>query len=294
MPGKEALMTKCGNCGTDNPPTATYCVNCGVALTPLPLPSAITYQPPATATSVPNRGGLPIVAVVVMAILILTLMIWMVSSLFSGPASKTVSISGDRAPDLILADADAALNKVNAMRYSMDASFSNLPGAGDKPIQLALSGEIVRPDRYTMRGADVGEVLVVGDNSWQRRDASAAWVKRAGSSGIGGLIDPSALADSSQYYTNVMRLSDEIIGGVDCYHLKFDVDAAKLAAASSGLDLGKATIAAEVWVGKADSLQRQMQLLIKLPTSSGNISGTMRIGLSSFNDPITITPPIGL
>ncbi len=276
-------MIKCSKCGIDNPPTATYCINCGAALPPMP---------PETASGVAKRGGLPIIwlavglagLVVVVAIAVL---------LLNRSGTTTISISSDHAPALILADADAALNKVNTMRYSMDASFNNLPGAGDKPSQLTLSGEIVRPDRYTMRGSGIGEALVIGDSNWQRHDANSAWVKQAGSSGIGGLIDPSALADSSQYYTNVLRLNDEAIVGVDCYHLKFDVDAAKLAAASSGLNLGNASIAAEVWVGKADSLQRQMQLVIKLPSSSGNINGTVLIKLSGFNDPITITPPAG-
>ena len=277
-------MIKCSNCGADNPPTATYCINCGAVLLPVP---------PASASVVSNRGGLPIVWLA-MGLAALVVVVFVAILLLNQSGTKTVSISGDRPPALILADADAALNKVNTMRYSMDASFSNLPGAGDKPSQLTLSGEIVRPDSYTMRGSGIGEVLFIGADSWQRHDANAAWAKQAGSSGIGGLIDPSALADSSQYYTNVLRLSDEAVGGVDCYHLKFDVDASKLAAASSGLNLGNATIAAEVWVGKTDSLQRQMQLMIKLPTSSGNISGTVLIKLSGFNDPITITPPAGL
>lgn len=283
-------MSKCSNCGNDNPPTAAYCLNCGATLRPA-APAAPAYQQAAASPPLPKRGGLPIVWLAV-GLVALAAVAAVVVLLLNQNNSRTVVLSGERAPAVILADADAALNSVNTMRYNMTASFSNLPGAGDKPSQITLSGEIVRPDRYTMRGADIGEALVIGADRWQRRAPGNNWVKQAGGSGLGGLIDPNALADSSKYYTNALRLSDADVNGVTCYRIKFDVDAAKLKAAASGLDLGNATIAAEVWIGKADNLQRQMQLMIKLPSSGGEISGTVLIKLSGFNDPtINIAPP---
>ncbi len=282
-------MIKCSNCGNDNPPGAAYCINCGAVLAP-PTPAMPAYLQAASVTPLPKRVGFPFVWLVTGLVVLVAVAVVIVLLLTQGGA-KTITLSGERTPARILADADAALNNANTMRYSMDASFSNLPGAGDKPSQLTLSGEIVRPDRYTMRGTGIGEVLVIGANSWQRRTPTGNWVKQASDSGIGGLIDPTALADSSKYYTNVQRLSDETIDGVDCYHLKFDVDATKLKASTNGLNLGNATIATEVWVGKQDNLQRQMQLAIQLPAAGVNISGTMRIKLSGFNDPLTITPP---
>lgn len=225
------------------------------------------------------------IAALVMVIIVILLLI------NQNGAVKNVALGGSadtQTAEAILAAADAALSSTNTMSYTMAASFSNLPGGGDTPSQLTLSGAIVRPDRYTMSGSGVGDVLVIGPDSW-RRALGGDWVK--GSSGLGGLIDPNTLADSSKYYTDVQRLSDEGIDGVACYHLKFTVDTARLKSATNGPDLSSASIVADAWIGKQDSLERQLRLLINLPTSGGNISGTVNIKLAGFNQPITIEPP---
>ncbi len=233
-------------------------------------------------------GRLGWILIGLVAVALVGAAVWLV---VGGGGTKPVTLTGNRAPALLLADADAAMNKVATMRYTMTATFSNLPGGGNQPSQLTLSGEIVRPDRYTMRSPLIGEIVVIGKDSWLKRPGTSDWAKQTGDTGLGGLIDPNSLADSSKYYTDVLRLNDEAVDGVDCYHLKFGVDSGKLKAANAGLAIEGANIAAEVWVGKEDHLQRRMSLVITLPSNGASINSTVDIKLAGFNDSITIDAP---
>lgn len=186
----------------------------------------------------------------------------------------------------ILAAADAAQDKLTSLRYVMRASFDNLPGSKG-PTNLDLRGEIVRPDRYTLAGATVGDYIVIANDTYFKQAGGSTWVKTDQPQLGSVLINPNKpLGDYAGYYKDAVLLADEQVAGVACYHLKLNLSGSDL----GGL-AGSSSIAVEAWIGKADNLERKVLLDLSLPGSAQAIRTRVETTFSDFNAAIKIDPP---
>ncbi len=243
-----------------------------------------TYQPPFYPPPPRKRGprlGL------LLSLAVVSLLLAGLAYLLLQPKGGSVTLGLATADARsILAAADAAQDKLTSLRYVMRASFDKLPGSTG-PTNLDLRGEIVRPDRYTLAGAAVGDYIVIASDTYFKQVGGSSWVKTDQPQPGSVLINPNKpLGDYASYYKDAVVLADEQVAGVACYHLKLNLSGSDL----GGL-AGSGSIAVEAWIGKADSLERKVLLDLSLPGSAQAIRTRVETTFSDFNAAIKIDPP---
>ncbi len=201
----------------------------------------------------------------------------------------------------IIAKAYAATTELQS--YRMFSSIkSTLEG---KTSEATFETEFVAPDHHrgkaTMNG-DWVEFIIIGDKQYIRdSDPSRTTSGGVSSSSILSKEDTLKIIDS---LTDLEKLPDEKIEGVDCIHYwgMVDVDRvieeqkAKLDPRQphyqemlKGLEnMRGMKVQVELWIGKEDYLIRQLRQDMEVP-----LEGTSRVTVKyyDFNEPITIGPP---
>lgn len=204
-------------------------------------------------------------------------------------------------PQSVMAKAYTATTELQS--YRMFSSIkSTLEG---KTSEATFETEFVAPDRHrgkaTMNG-DWVEFIIIGDKQYIRdSDPSRTTSVGVSSSSILSKEDTLKIIDS---LTDLEKLPDEKIEGVDCIHYwgMVDVDRvieeqkAKLDPRQphyqemlKGLeDMRGMKVQVELWIGKEDYLIRQLRQDMEVP-----LEGTSRVTVKyyDFNEPITIEPP---
>lgn len=188
----------------------------------------------------------------------------------------------------ILKAADAAQDKLTSLRYTMTASFENLPSS-NQPTSIEMRGEIVRPDRYTMSSDRIGDYIVIAKDTYFRHPGSEDWLKVDQTPLGATLVDPNTLGDFASYYKDATLLADEQVADVDCKRIRLNLAADELSG-SGGSPFGAQAVEAEFWVGKADSLPRKLVLNLSLGQNEP-IRTRVETTFSDFGADIEIEAP---
>ena len=189
------------------------------------------------------------------------------------------------------------------MHYQTQAGFYGLeppaPGLTDTTVlTLTLVGDVERPSSYTMRAdtSQIGDFVVIGDNTWTRRDNSPHWVQQP-TADIGlGPVNPLGIAAYMRYYkpTTPHELGTETVDGTLLHHLRFDVDTQRMLAETNqtpnGAPLTQSNLTADVWIRDTDHLLDHLSLAVDA-AGKGII---IRTTLSNYDIQLTIDPPTDL
>jgi len=148
-------------------------------------------------------------------------------------------------------------------------------------------GDVLLPDRAQFQRAydneQPGEEIVVGATGYWRDDAApGGW----NSGPIREFTsNPARWVPLSQDYASSVRLADETINGIACYHLRFTVNLDPDKTGVSGAGTG------EAWIAQVD--YALVKAIYDLQYQSFRDSGSMKLTLelSQLNEPVSIVPP---
>jgi len=160
-----------------------------------------------------------------------------------------------------------------------------------------VDGDVEVPDRMhakiggTFAGIAVNtELIVVGHDYWLKTPFVGGWRSIDVATTPLAFFDPeTGLLPIIRDASDLSRDGSEKVGDVDCYRVKGNVSADKLAPLISAEPSGE-TLPIEIWVGKDDSLLRRLR--VSGPVSPGEGDDASRtIELSEFGEPVDISPP---
>jgi hypothetical protein len=177
--------------------------------------------------------------------------------------------------------------------------------------------EFVFPDRLhaiITSGEETDEFIVVGDKQYVKSGDMSRNTIIAFSNSATSMLSKEATLKILDSLTDLQRLPDEKIEGVNSFHYKgrFDTEKmiekekARLAGMQSrmapddyqemmkGLENSlNVKTEVELWIGKDDSLIRQIIQVTQAPDSEGQLhTSSMTFRYYNFNQPITIEPPL--
>jgi hypothetical protein len=232
----ESDRVTCPHCGAFNDVTARQCLICGTPLNPYaappPAPQPLAPQPavpvpPAPARAAPaRRSAVSGVAVALGLVgLCVGLLLGLGAMALAGPGIALPFLTPPTPtpvdPAAVLTQANAAMAGVTSYRYVMTATFQGLP-SGDAPSQtmsVRLAGDVLLPDRYTLRTSEFGDLIVVGDDAYLRNEAAPGWRKRLARDASPGLAptNPLRLPRFLQYPRDPF-IGAEVISGTERLH----------------------------------------------------------------------------
>ncbi len=214
-------------------------------------------------------------------------------------------------PRSVMAEAYAATEGLQS--YRMSSTFVSF--FEGETSEGTFEMEFVAPDRHrvkTTTNGDWVEFIIIGDKQYIRdSDPSRTTSVGVSSSSILSKEDTLKIIDS---LTDLEKLPDEKIEGVDCSHYRGRVDIdrmveeqmANLDPAQPGYEemleameqaleqARQMKIEVELWIGKDNYLIRQMKHDMRMPaenTGQWNTSSSM-VRYYDFNEPIEIEPPV--
>jgi hypothetical protein len=208
----------------------------------------------------------------------------------SAPAQSTLSARE------IVSTAGDKIQELNSFHFALDQVGGGTPIAMGIEMKKA-EGDVVKPDKLklTISGTALGfalqvQMVEVGKTAKMTNPLSGKWETLSDQFQILSVFDPgSGVASILRGLNNGIRLADEQSGGVNCYHLKGDISSESLSALA-GSSVSGGTVAAEVWIGEADSLMRTAKLTGKI--TAGEVDGIVRtLSLSNFNVAVSIELP---
>ncbi len=198
---------------------------------------------------------------------------------------------------------DAVLSKaVNSFQAMKTFHFRLEHDNGGSPIPPGLTlitadGDVIVPDRMSAKlDAKAGQqtvnvqVIGIGDQGWITNPFSRQWQPLPSGTSIKDIFDPAqgvkAIVGSLQ---DAKVTAEENVDGMPCYRVEGSVASDVLQAAAPIAKPGL-TVGIKVWIGKDDSLIRQVYLVGPIaPDEPSNI--VRRLMLSKFNEDITIDAP---
>ncbi len=209
-------------------------------------------------------------------------------------------------PQSVMAKTYAATS--NLQSYRMFSSIkSTLEG---KTSEATFEAEFVAPDRHRVKATTNGdwvEFIIIGDKQYFRdSDPSRTTSVGVSSSSILSKEDTLKIIDS---LTDLEKLPDEKIEGVDCIHYQGRVNVDRVIAEQKakldprqphyeemlkGLEgMRNMKAEAELWIGKDDYLIRQIKHDMQVPSEdTGKLdTSSSLVKYYDFNEPIVIEPP---
>ena len=210
-------------------------------------------------------------------------------------------------PGGLIAKAYAATTELQS--YRMFSSIkSTLEG---KTSEATFETEFVAPDRYRGKATTNGdwvEFIIIGDKQYIR-DSDPS---RTTSVGVlsGSILSKEDTLRLLDRLTDLEKLLDEMIDGVDCLHYKGRIDMARtveeqmanLDPAQPGYEqmleameqLRQMKTEVELWIGKDDYLIRQIKYDMQVPSEDSGQWDTLssKVQYYDFNEPIEIKPPV--
>jgi hypothetical protein len=215
-------------------------------------------------------------------------------------ATPTVTLPPLDPPALLERSAEAMAG-LESVRYVAEAGFYE-QGAAPSPevtttnaLTITMHGDVVFPSSYTLTSdvISVGDYVVIGPDTWSRRNANPGWVRQSTATTNIGPANPLALAHLARYAMpgTVQQVALEPEGSTPLHHLRFEVDAARFAAeapsaARAAFPLGS-KITADVWVRESDNLPSAFYLAV----DTGGREVRVRTLLAGYNEAGAITPP---
>jgi hypothetical protein len=216
-------------------------------------------------------------------------------------ATPTVTLPPLDPPALLARSADA-LSGLKSVRYVAEAGFYE-PGAAPSPdltsanaLTITTHGDVVFPSSTTLQSdvISVGEYVVIGPDTWSRRNGNPGWVRQSTATTNIGPANPLALAYLPRFAITgtVQQIALEPEGSTPLHRLRFEVDPARFAAeappeARTAFPPGS-SITADVWVRESDNLPATFYLAVTL---DGGRQVRVRTLLTGYNEAGAITPP---
>jgi hypothetical protein len=215
-------------------------------------------------------------------------------------ATPTVTLPPLDPPALLERSAEAMAG-LKSVRYFTEAGFYE-QGVAPSPdvtttnaLTITMHGDIVFPSSYTLTSdvISVGDYVVIGPDTWSRRNANPGWVRQSTATTNIGPANALALAHLARHAVpgTVQQVALEPEGSTPLHHLRFEVDAARFAAeapaeARAAFPLGS-KITADVWVRESDNLPSAFYLAV----DTGGREVRVRTLLAGYNEAGAITPP---
>jgi hypothetical protein len=196
----------------------------------------------------------------------------------------------------VLQKASAALRQVKSLHFVLTAT-GGLMTVGSGLAAKQLEGDAAQPDRLKVTATatfgkmtvDLG-LIVIGNQQYITNPITKQWQALPGAVAAPNLLDPrhGAAALLGQA-TDLQKLANETVNGVDTYHISGHLAAARVAALVGGTPT-TGSLAGDVWVGSSDFLVRQIRLVG--PVTTDEPPGIQRLlVLSNFNETVSITAP---
>lgn len=193
--------------------------------------------------------------------------------------------------------------KSAAMKTAQIKMVMDMTASGMK-FSLNAEGVVESPDKAHLKMSLMGqtiEVLTLSSTETYMKTGTA-WEKipadqMQSSSGMNTNL---AIQQSEllKYLKNLSYKNIEKIGGVDCYHLTFDMDmqkALELAMGESGAsslgEIKSTTTTGEMWVGVDDFYTRKLTFTMNLEVQAQKMDLTMTLEMSEFDKPVTFPNP---
>ncbi len=214
-----------------------------------------------------------------------------------GSSNKPATTGPLPQPDAVLSKAVDAFQSLKTFHFRLEHDN----GGTQIPPGLTLitaDGNVIVPDRMSAKlDAKAGQqtvnvqVIGVGDQGWITNPFSRQWQPLPSGTSIKDIFDPTqgvkAIVGALQ---DAKVTGEETIDGTDCYRLEGTVPSEVLQAAAPIAKPGL-TVGITVWIGKDDSLIRQVYLEGPLnPDEPSNIA--RRLMLSKFGEDVSIEAPV--
>ena len=201
-------------------------------------------------------------------------------------------------PKAIAKKAADKINALNTIHFTIDIK------AGQVTIYKGITfkkadGSLLKPDKYQAKlrvSVAIAQVdadtIGIGDKQWLLlKNLSTNWQELPADVGFKAsvLFDPNkGLSAVVTKINNIEMDGSETIDGADCYKLKGIVSGADIAPLTAST-LGKNDVDFEVWIGKSDSIARQVTF--KERSTDPNASN-WQLNFSKFDEPVDIKSPV--
>lgn len=197
----------------------------------------------------------------------------------------------------MLSKAMAAFEKAKTFQFTMELSAAVV----GIPFGMKAQGMIEQPGKTYMSVSVIGrtfDVLVLSENEvYSRSSPEEVWkpadMDRINQPGMNS--DVMAQMQIVDFVKSVTADGLEVIGGVDCYRLTFAVDTFLYYRTFDPAGARKAEeikpITGLVWVGKDDGMLRKLEMDMPVSYQSIEISATLTIEFSAYNEPLEFPQP---
>jgi lipoprotein LprG len=161
-----------------------------------------------------------------------------------------------------------------------------------------IEGDAVNPDRLRLTatakvaGFSLGvEVIATENRQYVLNPLTRRWEVLQTPFPAANLFEPErGVANIMANVKNPVKLANEVVDGVETYHIKGKIASTVIAGIVGGAASG-AEVDIDAWIGVDDFLVRRMK--IKGPVLEGDSAEVIRtLHLSRFNEPISIEPPL--
>ena len=199
-------------------------------------------------------------------------------------------------PQEIIQRCSTAMGNLNYFHFGLEQSSGSPIAMGLK--MLSASGDIARPDKLKLDiSATMGntamevKIITVGKTTYMTNPLSGKWEPLPTVFNAVRFFDPdTGIKAIIGGISSPMRLADEEISGVACYHVKGSIDSGQLRPITCGAAIGGTSVDTEVWIGKKDFLLRQIRLRGQITKGEqADITRTMK--LSKFDQAVSIKLP---
>ncbi len=199
-------------------------------------------------------------------------------------------------PDSVLPKAVDSFQALKSFHFRLEHDNGGSPIPPGLTL-ITADGDVIVPDRMSAKlDAKAGQqtvnvsVIGIGDQGWITNPFSRQWQPLPSGTTIKDIFDPAqgvkAIVGSLQ---NAQVTAEENVSGTLCYRVEGSVPSEVLQAAAPIAKPGL-TVGIKVWIGKDDSLIRQVYLVGPIaPDEPANI--VRRLMLSKFDEDITIDAP---
>jgi lipoprotein LprG len=200
-------------------------------------------------------------------------------------------------PAEVISKSADALKAVKSVHFKLSAT-NGMMAVGTGLVAKTIEGDVVQPDRLQGKALSTfGRVnveisfIVVGTQRFITNPITKKWEPLPGAGAAPNLLDPDrGAAALIRQASNVKKLPNEVVGGIDCYHVTGEI-ASSLVAGLVGAVGADRTLSSDVWVATTDFLLRQIRLVGPVSTNEPpDIQRTLE--LSDFNEAITIDSPV--
>lgn len=199
------------------------------------------------------------------------------------------------APEIMQKSSDG-LAKATSAHFVL-SSTNGMMAIGTGLAAKSIEGDVVQPNRLKGTATSTfGRVtvqigfVIIGSDQFITNPITKQWQKVPGSQSAPNLLDPNQGAPAAlKQATDLKKLANESVNGVDCYHVSGRI-AASLIAGLVGAPGSSAQLASDIWVATSDFLPRRITL--NGPVTANEPPEIQRtLDLSDYNEQVSIEAP---